>query len=516
MTIDESDFFREATLRICGSLDIESAMQQCLRYLARFLPASRMCFHVYDRELGIVETIAMATVDGAQAMALRTPLDAKGRQQVEAQRSQRIKVVEQMGVDAVAGPVVRQLGAEDLSGLLLDLALEGKFIGTVSIFSDPNIKFNSHHVHLLSLLNEPFAIALANSMRYRELQALRDMLADDNRYLQDELRSLAGSEVVGAEFGLKRVMEMVRQVAPLNSPVLLMGETGVGKEVIANAIHNLSARTRGPFIHVNCGAIPETLMDSELFGHEKGAFTGALARKRGRFERADGGTIFLDEIGELPPEAQVRLLRVLQEKEIERVGGTETLRIDIRIIAATHRDLAKMLADGIFREDLYYRLRVFPIAIPPLRQRPEDIPMLLRHFIHRKSREMKMSVVPGIEPGALERLMQYPWPGNARELENAVERELIVCKGEVLSFRDIHPGPRLFPDANASPPEMPSEPSLALDAVMAMHIRKVLKQCNGRVEGKNGAAQLLQIHPSTLRKRMNKLGIPYGRRVIDK
>jgi transcriptional regulator with GAF, ATPase, and Fis domain len=511
MKIKESNFFREATLRICSSLEIGNAMQRCLRYLARFLPATHMCFHVYDRKLGVVETVALATVEQGRAMSLRTPLSDRGRQQVETQRSLRIKLVERMGSDAVAGPVVRQLGAEDLSGLLLDLALEGKFVGTVSVFSEPDIKFNHHHVRLLSLLNEPFAIALANYLRYREAQTLRNLLADDNRYLQDELRSMSGGEVVGADRGLKRVMQMVRQVAPLKSPVLLLGETGVGKEVIANAIHNMSFCSKGPFIRVNCGAIPQTLMDSELFGHEKGAFTGAATRKRGRFERAHGGTIFLDEIGELSQEAQVRLLRVLQEKEIERVGGAETIRIDIRIIAATHRDLEKMLTNGRFREDLYYRLRVFPIAIPPLRQRPEDIPDLLQHFIQKKAWEMKLSSSPAIQPGVLNRLMRYGWPGNARELENAVERELILTPQGPLDFRDITSGDSALSPAHGLPAGKTTQQPLPLDAVMAGHIRRMLDLCNGRVEGPAGAARLLEIHPSTLRKRMQKLGVSYGR-----
>ena len=513
MTIDESEFFREATLRICGSLEIESAMQQCLQYLSRYLPATSMSFHIYDRQLGIVETIAMATIDSCRAMALRTPLSARGRRQVEEQRSNRAKLMERSGDDAVAGPVVRQLGIEDHPGLLLDLALEGKFVGTLSVFSEPDIKFNRHHVGLLSLLNKPFAIALTNSLRYRELQSLRDTLADDNRYLQDELRTLSGGEVIGAEFGLKRVMDLVRQVAPLKSPVLLMGETGVGKEVIANAIHNISLRSNGPFIRVNCGAIPPTLMDSELFGHEKGAFTGALLQKRGRFERADCGTIFLDEIGELSLEAQVRLLRVLQEKEIERVGGTETIQVDIRVIAATHRNLEKMLAEGRFREDIYFRLRVFPITIPPLRQRPEDIPVLAQHFIQKKSMEMKAARIPSLAPGALDRLMQYNWPGNVRELENAVERELIVSKGALLSFNDLDtklqaatPGrPELGCGATGGDP-------LELDAAMSRHIKEVLSLCHGRVEGENGAALRLNVHPSTLRKKMKRLGIAFGRR----
>ncbi len=516
MGVEASDFFREATLRICGSLDIEVAMQQCLHYLSRFLPATRLCFHIYDKMQGVVETVAMATITSGRVMSLRTLLSDRGRRQVEAQRSQRIKIVERMGDDAVAGPVVRQLGAEDLSGLLLDLALEGRFVGTVSVFSEPDIKFNHHHVQLLSLLNEPFAIALANYLQYRELRMLRDMLADDNRYFQDELLNLSGSEVIGAEFGLKGVMDMVRQVAPLKSPVLLLGETGVGKEVVANAIHSRSPRNGGPFIRVNCGAIPESLMDSELFGHEKGAFTGAIGRRRGRFERADGGTIFLDEIGELPPEAQVRLLRVLQEKEIERVGGSETIQVDIRIIAATHRNLEKLVAEGKFRADLYYRLRVFPIAIPPLRQRPEDIPVLLQHFIQKKATEMKMTVTPGIDPEALERLMQYAWPGNARELENAVERELIISKGKALSFRDVGTVNQVKLGSGSPVGAVNDQGPLALDAVVARHIQAMLSRCNGRVEGEHGAARLLGIHPSTLRKRMKKLRIPFGRMAADK
>ncbi len=246
-------------------------------------------------------------------------------------------------------------------------------------------------LQLIGTINEPFAVALTNSLRYRELQKLRDLLADDNRYLQDELRRMVGEDVIGADFGLKSVMDLVRQVAPLDSPVLLLGETGSGKEVIANAIHKASLRRQAPFIKVNCGAIPPTLMDSELFGHEKGAFTGALSQKRGRIERANTGTLFLDEIGELSLEAQVRLLRVLQEKEIERVGGSGPIAVDIRIIAATHRNLEKMMRIGAFREDLYFRLRVFPIAIPPLRSRMMDLPALVQYFIQKKTREMKRS-----------------------------------------------------------------------------------------------------------------------------
>jgi len=304
-------------------------------------------------------------------------------------------------------------------------------------------------------------------------------------------------------------MEMVRQVAPLNSPVLLLGETGVGKDVIANAIHYSSPRKDSPFVKVNCGAIPETLLDSELFGHEKGAFTGALSLRRGRFERADRGTLFLDEIGELPAQAQVRMLRVLQYKEMERVGGTSPISLDIRLIAATNRNLEEMVKAKEFREDLWFRLNVFPIRIPPLRERKEDIPALVRYFLDRKSRELKLPASPLLGRGAIDHLMAYSWPGNVRELENLLERALILSRGEPLTFNDLG-GEKLKGGSFTAVPS-PDE-SLKLDEVMSRHIQRVLEMTKGKVHGKGGAAELLGINPSTLRNRMNQLRIPYGRR----
>jgi transcriptional regulator with PAS, ATPase and Fis domain len=251
------------------------------------------------------------------------------------------------------------------------------------------------------------------------------MLADDNRFLNRQIMEMTGDTIIGADFGLRDVMKMVHQVAPLSSPVLLMGETGSGKEVIANAIHISSIRGNNPYIRVNCGAIPEGLIDSELFGHEKGAFTGAISEKKGRFERAHTGTIFLDEVGELPPAAQVRLLRVLQQREIERVGGTELIPVDVRIISAIHQNLERMVRAGEFREDLWFRLNVFPIMIPPLRQRIDDIPALVHHFMERKARALKIWEVPTVPQEEIERLQAHHWPGNVRELENVVERALI-------------------------------------------------------------------------------------------
>jgi transcriptional regulator with GAF, ATPase, and Fis domain len=338
---------------------------------------------------------------------------------------------------------------------------------------------------------------------------LRDRLADDNRYLNRELLRLAGDEIIGADFGLREVMHQVRQVAPTDSPVVLTGETGVGKDVIANAIQLGSPRRNGPFIPVNCGAIPDTLMDSELFGHEKGAFTGALARKRGRFERAHGGTILLDEIAEMPLDAQVRLLRVLQHREIERVGGTERIPVDIRIIAATNKDLPGRVRDGRFREDLWFRLNVFPIAIPPLRDRVADIPALVHHFIERKAGELKLGDTPQIAPGAIQRLSTYRWPGNVRELENIIERAMILHRGKPLRFDGLGSAGAALPDEER--PLLEGD-DLRLDGLVASHIRRVLDLADGKIHGPGGAGELLGVNPNTLRSKMRRLGIPFGKR----
>jgi transcriptional regulator with GAF, ATPase, and Fis domain len=303
-------------------------------------------------------------------------------------------------------------------------------------------------------------------------------------------------------------MHKVQQVAALNSPVLLLGETGVGKDVIANTIHYSSSRSSGPFVSVNCGAIPDSLIDSELFGHEKGAFTGALAQKRGRFERADKGTIFLDEIGELPPQAQVRLLKVLQSKEIERVGGVKIIPLDIRIIAATNRNLEEMIKLHQFREDLWFRLNVFPIWIPPLRERKVDIPSMVQHFVSLKAKELNLATIPTLSPGAIDPLMEYHWPGNVRELENVIERTMILSPTGPLNFEHLNLGQ----PQKAMELQEQIEETDNLDDIVSRHIRRVLSRTKGKVNGPDGAAALLGINPSTLRNRMKKLGIDYGRK----
>jgi len=508
MNVDENDFFRGATMRICSSLDIEAAMLRSIRFLKDFIPVDMMFLHLYEKDLGAMRTIAMATASEGRKLDHITPLPKEVRIRVE-EKHPHIMILNQPELEPLSKVMLQTLGKPDCSVLLLHLDVEDKRLGALSIIAEGKNRFNDEHGRLVSLLNEPFAIAFSNTLKHEEVLKLKDLLADDNRYLHRELLHLSGDEIVGADFGLKRVMEMVRQVAPLNSPVLLLGETGVGKDVIANAIHYSSPRKDSPFVKVNCGAIPETLLDSELFGHEKGAFTGALFLRRGRFERADRGTLFLDEIGELPAQAQVRMLRVLQYKEMERVGGTSPISLDIRLIAATNRNLEEMVKAKEFREDLWFRLNVFPIRIPPLRERKEDIPALVRYFLDRKSRELKLPASPLLGRGAIDHLMAYSWPGNVRELENLLERALILSRGEPLTFNDLG-GEKLKGGSFTAVPS-PDE-SLKLDEVMSRHIQRVLEMTKGKVHGKGGAAELLGINPSTLRNRMNQLRIPYGRR----
>jgi transcriptional regulator with GAF, ATPase, and Fis domain len=513
MRVDEREFFREATLRICGSLDVQTFLYKSFLYLRDYVPADSVFLTHYRAERGEHAALARAGAEGSSLLNLTVTVPPDIRTFVK-RPDKETPVIERAEMHPTARPwIAKGLLEKDASLLVLRLIVDGNMVGGVTFISNESGAFTREHADLVSLLREPFAIALSNSVRYQELLELKELLAEDNRFLQGELRQIAGEEIIGADFGLRGVMEMVRQVAPLSSPVLLLGETGTGKEVIAGAIHNLSTRKDGPFITVNCGAIPENLVDSELFGHEKGAFTGALTRKRGRFERANGGTIFLDEVGELHPDAQVRLLRVLQEKEIERVGGTEPIKVDIRVIAATNRDLEAMIAEGKFRDDLYFRLNVFPIVIPALRERRGDIPSLVHYFIQKKSRDIGMREMPSLAQGALERLMAYPWPGNVRELENAVERALILSRGEPIAFGGLQASMtgRAAMEPTGAPP-LEGEDTPELDEVLSRHIRKVLAMTEGRIGGEKGAARLLKINPSTLRKRMRKLGIPFGRK----
>jgi transcriptional regulator with GAF, ATPase, and Fis domain len=507
MMIDENEFFRQATLRICGNLDFEFAMQECLIFLRSYMPADRLQLNLYDRGLSALRTIAIATPTEASRLNVVLPLDDEGKKFLDDPDLPPVVIRNRVLMDPVARPIVQRTGQLNNSLMVMHLAIKETKLGNLVLFAEGLDRYSDEHLRLFSILYEPFAIALSNALRYDELNQLKEVMADDLRYLQGRLQHFSG-DVVGEDFGLKEVMEMVREVAPLDSPVLLQGETGVGKEIIANAIHSLSRRKNGPFIQVNCGAIPETLIDSELFGHERGAFTGAISQKRGCFERAEKGTIFLDEVGELPLQAQVRMLRVLQDKNIHRVGGTSQIKVDIRIIAATHQNLHDMVKRKSFRDDLWFRLNVFPIVIPPLRDRKEDIPALVDHFVEKKSKELQIPHLPKLAPGAMAPLIAYAWPGNVRELENVIERALILSKGRPLTFDNI-----VWPDDNGEQGRSTTriDDFLNLNHVISNHIKHALETAKGRVHGPSGAAQLLGLNPSTLRHRMRKLRIPHGR-----
>jgi transcriptional regulator with GAF, ATPase, and Fis domain len=373
----------------------------------------------------------------------------------------------------------------------------------------------------IARLTEPLSAALANDRRLHTIDRLRAAAEADNRALLSRLsrRSIVDG-IVGEEAGLRLVMERVAQVAQTDVPVLLLGETGSGKEVVARAIHERSARHDGPMVRVNCGAIPAELIDSELFGHEKGAFTGAVAAKQGWFERADGGTLLLDEVGELSLPAQVRLLRILQEGTLERVGGARTLHVDVRIVAATHRDLHQMVEDGSFREDLWYRLSVFPLRLPPLRDRLEDLPPLVSHFASRAGVRLGGApLVPTSEDLAL--LASYDWPGNVRELGAVIERAAILGHGKRLETaaalgavaRPSSARASLAPSSTTSrhvPREESRDAIETLEQAMKKHIALALRATHGRIEGPRGTAAVLGINPHTLRSRMRKLGLDWS------
>ena len=514
MKREDIDFFYQATLRICGSLDIDTMLADAYAYIRQHIPADGIGLSLFDRDQGILNLVSWVKEPDLQTPPKTLSLTREAIDHVKQYEfsDDPIGLINQPESHPVVKLAWQAMGKPVVSYLVSRLDVEGQNIGLVTLVAKGRNRYTQQHLERIDLLQGPFAISMANGLSHRELLRLKEILADDNRFLSQQLQDKVGGEIIGAHSGLKHVMEMVRQVAPLSSQVLLLGETGVGKEIIANAIHHASGRREGPFIKVNCGAIPESLIDSELFGHEKGAFTGASEKKRGRFERADHGTIFLDEIGELPLQAQVRLLRVIQSKEIERVGGTRPIPVDIRIITATHRNLEEMVRNQTFREDLWFRLNVFPITIPPLRHRKEDIPALVAYFIEKKSRELNLRFIRKPAPGSIAMLQGYDWPGNIRELENMVERALI---------RNIqaHPGDRLYFERTGLEAGRREQPAfqhkttgpLKLDDVMKRHIESVMDMTGGRIQGPKGAATLLGINPSTLRKRMRKLGIPFGR-----
>jgi transcriptional regulator with GAF, ATPase, and Fis domain len=482
------------------------------------MPVAQVAVRRIDIERSCLETVGVATESVASwTIGERSECPPTDLKQLLAW-CHRGEVARQSGGEKPLRTALAAVPAGSGEELLIGpLVSEHGTCGVIILLAALHQHFTSLHRDLLQAILEPVAAALENDRRLRELSALREAAEADKQSLLRRLgRTDVTEPIIGAEGRLRPVMERVALVSPSDLPVLILGETGSGKEVIARAIHTRSARAAGPFIRVNCGAIPPDLIDSELFGHERGSFTGAVSTRRGWFERANEGTLFLDEIGELPAAAQVRLLRVLQEGVFERVGGERSLKVDVRIVAATHQDLASMVQYQKFREDLWYRIAVFPIVLPPLREHPEDIAALAEHFARRAA--VRFGLLPQLpSPQDIALLADYAWPGNVRELIAVIDRAAILGAGKRL---EIGKALGLMPGVTSQPQPMdpapgsaalPGSPSVSLDRAMTKHIEAALEATLGRVEGRYGAARLLGINPQTLRGRMRKLGIDWRR-----
>ena len=411
--------------------------------------------------------------------------------------------------DAFIHPSGRAFGVK--SYVSMPIRVEGKTVGAININSLQKHAFDDDELRLLEILSAQLETAITNAQQAEalrqalaEVERLKNRLQAENVYLQKEITMVHRcGEIIGQSRALQEVLRRVAQVAPTDATVLIQGETGTGKELIARAIHQRSRYRDRPLVKVNCATLPVGLVESELFGHEKGAFTGAVSRKIGRFELADGGTIFLDEISELPLELQAKLLRVLQEGEFERVGSSHTLTVNVRVIAATNRDLAMAVQTGSFRADLFYRLNVFPLTLPPLRERKDDIPLLVECFLARMTKKLGKALT-GLSDDSMARVMRYAWPGNVRELQNVIERAAILARGPFIEIDE------------ALEQRLPSNdhplPAASLEDVERAHILRVLADTNGIIEGPRGAARILGLHPNTLRFRLQKLGIKNPRR----
>ncbi len=417
-------------------------------------------------------------------------------------------------LDRYPNEIIRVLRAEGVQIVCcVPLITHGRTFGSLNLASRRSDAFPSQDVELLQQVSAQIAIAVENALAFKEIDALKDKLAEEKLYLEEEIRSEFNfEEIIGESPALKRALSQLELVAPAGTTVLILGETGTGKELIARAIHNRSPRRERTFVKINCAAIPAGLLESELFGHERGAFTGAISQKIGRFELADRGTLFLDEVADIPLELQPKLLRVLQEQEFERLGSNRTQRVDVRVVAATNGDLSKLVAERVFRSDLYYRLNVFPIQIPALRERREDVPLLVRYFVQKFSRRLNKAV-EYVPADAMDALANYAWPGNIRELENFIERAVLLSPGKELRV----PVSELKAAAAIADPSSPlassafsSSPTSAistLEEAERQHILRALRQTQWRIAGPKGAAALLGMKRTTLQARMRKLKI---------
>lgn len=487
----------EVNNAIVAHLDTESLFKAISGSLRHALNVELASLTLWDPESNQLRRHAL-DLEGPHHFFGQDPLiPIKGTPPGEAFSTRKPVVMRGHELERASYPFVRYLLGQGYRFVCsVPLTSADRVLGALNVASRRE-DIESGEVALLAQVAGQIAIALDNAAAYSHIAELNARLAEEKLYLQDEIRNnYFFEEIVGRSAAITAVLRQVETVAPSDSTVLICGETGTGKELVARAIHNLSSRRQSPFVKVNCAAIPTGLLESELFGHEKGAFTGAIAQRMGRFELAHRGTIFLDEIGDVPLELQPKLLRVLQEREFERLGSARTIRVDVRLVAATNMDLLRMVEDKKFRADLYYRLNVFPIVVPPLRERPEDIPLLVSYFTQQCAARMKKQI-SSIPSEAIAHLVRYPWPGNVRELQNLVERAMILSSGPVLRI----------PLEILRTKREPAHTAVTLEEAERNHILRILRETNWVLSGPNGAAARLGLKRPTLQFRMKKLGI---------
>jgi formate hydrogenlyase transcriptional activator len=492
----------EVNNAVVSNLDIRALFRAIATAVRRVIHHEFTSLALYDAESNTMRVQALDYLGGGRGFIreeMTVPIGKSPAGRCYQERKPRVAGhAELEGYDS---ELVKRLLAEGVRSVCcVPLVTRDRVLGTLNLASIRDNAFAQQDANLMGEVASQVAIAVENALAYKEIAALKNKLAEEKLYLEDEIRSeLNFEEIIGESAPLKHVLKQVETVAPTDSTVLILGETGTGKELIARALHNLSQRRERTFVKINCAAIPTGLLESELFGHERGAFTGAIAQKLGRFELADKGTLFLDEVGDIPPELQPKLLRVLQEQEFERLGANRTIRIDVRLVVATNRDLAKLVDDKQFRSDLYYRLNVFPIQMPALRERREDIPLLVRYFVQKYGRRMNKRI-ESIFAEDMEALTRYHWPGNIRELENWIERAVIVSAGPVLR---VPVGELKAAPGGAGAPV----PVTTLQEAEREAILNALRETDWVLAGPRGAAQRLGMKRTTLQSRMRKLGI---------
>jgi formate hydrogenlyase transcriptional activator len=494
----------EVNNAVVGHLDLDAMFAAIGASLARVIPDAGCSLVLLDPATRKYSCYLLSTgtadlpPDRCLEGCVSTPSDA-----AMTSKAPVILREEDLTAMAATSPLAARLVTEGVKTFCaFPLLARDRVLGTLNIGRRRADAFTPEDVELVAQVAQQVAIAVDNGLAYREIARLKEQLSQEKHYLEEEIRTdYDFGEIVGESAALRHVLQQVQIVAPTDSTVLIQGETGTGKELIARAIHDVSGRRDRTFVKLNCAAIPTGLLESELFGHEKGAFTGAIAQKIGRFELAEGGTLFLDEVGEIPLELQSKFLRVLQEQEFERLGGTRTIRVNIRLVAATNRDLAAMVADRQFRSDLYYRLNVFPIMTPALRERAEDIPRLARYFTRKFARRMNRPIT-AIPAATLEALASYHWPGNIRELENFIERAVILTRGASLDAPLAG-----LKTAAAKADDVSSRPLSTLEEAEREHIMRALNEVNWRVGGPSGAAARLGMKRTTLQSKIAKLGI---------